>query len=384
MERLKKILLKILSALISVILTFIVLEIAAQIALNCFAGEQTFRKYASLRQLQKRYAQVGQRWSPHRYLGHYPTPNYQKDLNKHNSLGFRGDEIVLPKPAGRQRIVCMGGSTTYTTDVKDYHLSYPALLEKELKSRGYNVDVINDGVGSWTSWESLVSFEFRVQYLEPDIIILYHSVNDILPRMVWPPEAYRGDNSGASTPIIMPMPSIFEYSTLIRYFMIRTGLVKSHSSMDRHVAAPAKTFYLSEFVRQKRAHTYPEGIFKKVSAKEMFATNKPVYFRRNIENNIELARYRNTKTVLATFAYSPDFPDFPFASSEEFIAAHSEMNEVLKDIARETGANLFDFAKVFPTDKRYYTDGVHVNSEGSALKAKLFADYLIESGLVKK
>jgi lysophospholipase L1-like esterase len=223
-----------------------------------------------------------------------------------------------------------------------------------------------------------------VQYLEPDIIILYHGVNDILQRMVWPPEAYRGDNSGTHTPIIMPMPSIFEYSTLIRYFMIRTGLVKSHSSMERHVTAPAKTFHLSEFVRQKRAHTYPEGIFKEVSAKKMFETNKPVYFRRNIENNIELARYRNTKTVLATFAYSPFFPDIPTASSEEFIAAHSEMNEVLKDIARETGANLFDFAKVFPTDKRYYTDGIHVNAEGSALKAKLFADYLIESGLVKK
>ncbi|HML74253.1 MAG TPA: SGNH/GDSL hydrolase family protein [Anaerohalosphaeraceae bacterium] len=384
MERLKKLVFQVFASLVSILVTFIVLEIAAQVALNCFAGERTFRKYASLRQLQKRYAQVGQCWSPHRYLGHYATPYYQKGLNRHNSLGYRGDEIQMPKPAGRQRIVCTGGSTTYTTEVEDYHLSYPALLEQELRSRGYDVDVVNDGVGSWTSWESLVSFEFRTQYLEPDIIILYHGVNDVLQRMVWPPEAYRGDNSGTHTPILMPMPSILEYSTLMRYFMIRAGVIKSHSSMDRHVTAPAKTFYLDEFVRQKRAGTYPEGFFREVSARKMFETNKPVYFRRNIENNIELAKSRNVKTVLATFAYSSDFPYFPTASSEEFISAHAEMNETLKEIARQTGASLFDFALVFPKDKCYFTDGIHVNAEGSALKAKLFADYLIETGLVKK
>ena len=49
---------------------------------------------------------------------------------------------------------------------------------------------------------------------------------------------------------------------------------------------------------------------------------------------------------------------------------------------RRIRINLFDFAKVFPTDKDYYTDGIHVNAEGSQLKAKLFADYIIENKLL--
>lgn len=44
---------------------------------------------------------------------------------------------------------------------------------------------------------------------------------------------------------------------------------------------------------------------------------------------------------------------------------------------------MFDFAGLFPADKNYYTDGRHVNIEGAKFKARLFADYLIESGLAQ-
>jgi len=87
----------------------------------------------------------------------------------------------MPKPAGQFRIVCLGGSTTYTSDVKDYRDSYPYLLEKYLKAQGYNdVTVVNAGAGSWSSWESLINFQFRVLDLDPDLIIVYHGINDIL------------------------------------------------------------------------------------------------------------------------------------------------------------------------------------------------------------
>lgn len=60
-------------------------------------------------------------YSPHHYLNYYGSPNYKsKDgLNMHNSLGFRGDEIAIPKLEGTYRIVILGGSTAYTIGVKD-------------------------------------------------------------------------------------------------------------------------------------------------------------------------------------------------------------------------------------------------------------------------
>lgn len=369
----------------SVLITFVFLEVGMRIWINNFAGERRFLKYASLKQLEKKYSNIKPRWSVHRYLGHFPTPDYSKGENRHNSLGYRADEIAIPKPEGQFRIVCLGGSTTYTTSIENYRLSYPNLLEKELHERGFkNINVVNAGVGAYTSWESLINFEFRALDLQPDMIIIYHSVNDILARLVWPPNAYKGDNSGSAFATSMTMPNILEYSTLMRYLMIRLDIVEPHAHLERSLKKPPETNYANTFYNQNVENRYPDDIFKQVSAEKMLMTNKPEYFRRNIENIIAIAQYRKIETVIATFSYCSDFADNPFVTCEEFISAYDEMNQVLKSLSEKTNVNLFDFANSFPKDKTYFTDGIHVNVDGAKLKAMMFADYLINKGLLPK
>jgi len=365
----------------------IILEFSSRIYLNYFVEEKVFLTYASLRQIKEKYGSLyaqNRRLTPHRYLGYYPTPDYTKGHNMHNSSGYRGEEIILPKPYGEFRIVCMGGSTTYTGKIEDYRLSYPYLLEKELQSRGHeNLTVINAGASAWSSWETLINFELRVLDLDPDLIIVYHGVNDIHPRLVWPPEAYQGDNSGRRiTNSQLFMPGIVEYSTLLRFFMIRFGIIQSHSALSRTVNREPATYYADDFTHQKMKDIYPAGIFIETSAAKMLETNSPEYFKRNIENIVTIAKYRNIRTILTTFAYSPLFTEVPRASSQEYISAYTEMNDILKSIAQEMEVNLFDFSSIFPIDKQYYTDGRHVTVEGSKLKARLFAEYIIDTGLL--
>ena len=82
------------------------------------------------------------------------------------------------KPLGEYRIACLGGSTTYTTSVEDWRLSYPALLEHELHNAGLgSVCVLNCGAAGWSSWESLINLETRVLDLDPDLIVVYHAIN---------------------------------------------------------------------------------------------------------------------------------------------------------------------------------------------------------------
>jgi lysophospholipase L1-like esterase len=354
-----------------------------QLWITRLADRRHVLKYASISQLEKIHGQSGKRWSTDRYLGHRPTANYAKGKNRHNALGFRGKEIITPKPADTFRIVCLGGSTTYTTAVEDANLSYPAILETQLKERGYkNIEVVNAGVGAYTSFESLVNFQFRVLDIEPDMVIVYHAVNDILTRIVWPQTAYRGDNSAAVCAASLKMPSILEYSSLARYIMIRAGIVKPHSSIDRWMAPHPASYLADDFEIQIKKNVYPSGIFKETPASEMLAKNKPVYFERNLENLASLAQKNNVKVVFATFAYSPDFPDEATVSSTEFINAYAEMNDVTKKTAAKTNSSLFDFGEVFPNDKNLFTDGRHLNEDGAKLKAKLFADYLINHNLI--
>jgi hypothetical protein len=55
---------------------------------------------------------------------------------------------------------------------------------------------------------------------------------------------------------------------------------------------------------------------------------------------------------------------------------------VQREIASDMSVNFFDFAAVFPEDKRYYTDGQHMTEEGVIHKAGLFADYLVDNKLI--
>ena len=123
------------------------------------------------------------------------TANYQQAPNRHNSLGFRGEELA-PNTTGVARIAFVGGSTMYGEGVPDYHMSLPDLLAFGLAREGKPVQSINAGCPGWTSLETLLNLQLRLLELEPDYVVFYHGINDVLPRMVWPATAYRGDMSG--------------------------------------------------------------------------------------------------------------------------------------------------------------------------------------------
>jgi lysophospholipase L1-like esterase len=98
-----------------------------------------------------------------------------------NSDGYRTREIEVPKPKGRVRVVCIGGSTTVAGRTNDE--TYPALLEKKLRARfpGLDVEVLNLGVSSVTTeyWRARLD---RVFAFAPDILVQYQAINDIAWR----------------------------------------------------------------------------------------------------------------------------------------------------------------------------------------------------------
>ncbi|MHC4351190.1 MAG: SGNH/GDSL hydrolase family protein [Planctomycetota bacterium] len=295
-------------------------------------------------------------------------------------MGYRGDEIILPKPQEDFRIVCIGGSTTYTI-FTGYREAYPSLLEEQLVNSGYdNVQVVNAGVPGWSTWESMINFQLRVLEIEPDMIIVCHAINDVYPRFVWPPEAFRSDNSGYRIPR-ENAPDSVHYSCLLRIFAVRFGLAKP--AMDlAYLDSHAKTYVGDDYHAQKWNGTFPKGLFGQIPPTKIMEENDLKYFRRNLENMIMIAQSRGINVVLATFAHTLEFED-PVKDLDDVIhSGIDEANRELKAIARDTGVLLFDFAELFPTEKQYFVDSSHVNQEGSTLKARLFADFIHQSDLI--
>ena len=365
----------------AVLATLLLGEVVARLWLEHVATTRERHQFASFETLA---AERDRLYVGHRYLGYMPTPGLDRNDNLHNRLGFRGEEIEMPKPAGEFRIACVGGSTTYSTTCSDYTASYPYRLQEILRASGRDVTVINGGVGGWTSWETLISFATRVVDLDPDLVIFHHGINDVHPRLVWPPEAYLGDNSGArQSPLaVLRQPTWTEKSALARIILIRAGWLDSNNRLTRFYDAAPPTFFGYEFQRQIRNGVYPAGVFEEADAARMFEVNRPTFFRRNLEHLIAIARFRGIGVTVATFAYCSDFPDEPRVSTPEYVRAIAETNQVVRDVARESGVDLFDFARVFPDDASLYADGRHLFNEGIALKARFFAEHLEGSGLL--
>ena len=365
----------------SVAFTFLLIEVVSSLWLNNFATKQQFASFATFEQILEKESPL--LYSRHHYLQYIPTPNYEKGLNKHNSRGFRGDEVVVPKPEGVFRVVALGGSTTYTTAVDDYRKSYPYLLQEGLKERGYeNVEVVNAGVPAYSSWESLLNFQLRVLDLEPDMIIIYHGINDVHPRLVYPYDTYVGDNSASRTPYEQPKETWLDKSTALR--IIRTGLgmrIPYGGIGYRRTFEYVPTNFAEQYYHQDRQKIYPYDIFVEHPVSEMLENNEPLYFERNIKNMIAIANANETDVLLSTWAWSPLFDEVR-ASSAEYTGAFQEQNEIVLEICKETQATCFDFASQMPQDRRYWFDGRHVSEEGAILKAEMFTDFIDLEGMI--
>jgi lysophospholipase L1-like esterase len=78
--------------------------------------------------------------------------------------------------------------------------------------------------------------------------------------------------------------------------------------------------------------------------------------------------------------------------TDKFRKSVDQHNDVLKQVSQDKNVTLFDFAQLFSKDIKYcwrfkrnareYLDLYHVNEEGAELRAKMFAEYLVNSGLI--
>jgi lysophospholipase L1-like esterase len=352
----------------SIFLTFLLLEVGARLWLNYLATPEQHDRYVLFTNI----APEDLAFTPHPYLSYYPTPNYQKGLTSHNSLGYRNDEFPLQKPDGVYRIVTLGGSSTYDVTIEDNAKIFTAQLEKRLKEEyGYeNVQVINAGVPGYNSWEMLVNLEFRVIDLDPDLVIIYEGTNDVHARLV-EPAAYQGDDLGRRRAWQVPPVPLWQHSALLRIVSRMMNLTRQ-VGVDDFVSAPT---YLSWPYESRLTE-------KKLDPKEILKENPPIYFRRNLENMIAIAQEHGAKIMFSTWAYSPYLDDY--ASKDYSQQGFQENNKVVEDVATSQHIPLFDFASLMPQDPKYWDDGRHVNEAGAVEKAKLFAEFIHEQALIEK
>lgn len=96
-----------------------------------------------------------------------------------NSDGFRDREFELAKPAGTQRIVCVGDSYTYGWGVA-LEDSFPKQLEKRLSGQR-RTEVLNLGLFGYNADQARLTLEKTGLKYKPDLVIYSFYWDDLLP-----------------------------------------------------------------------------------------------------------------------------------------------------------------------------------------------------------
>ena len=96
-----------------------------------------------------------------------------------NSLGLRGDEVIVPKPPGVYRIVCLGDERTLATDVPEeetFVAQLEALLQNYTRQR---VEVINAGVPGFCPLLSYLQVKHQLAVLQADVFVVNFDMSDV-------------------------------------------------------------------------------------------------------------------------------------------------------------------------------------------------------------
>lgn len=292
-----------------------------------------------------------------------------------NSRGYRGPEIEVPKPPETYRIVALGGSTTYGGYLDSYELAYPHQLQQILKTE-YNlsdVEVINAGVPAYASWESAVNFMFRVQDLEPNLIILYHGINDLNARLTDPAHYSGGfEGRGIWSGAEEPAPA----SALYRLALHKLGRsVNVAWSLEEQLDSPVDIRGCVLKVSGDEAICANLGM----TVEAVLRANPPIYFERNLNNIISMAQFMGVDALLLSWAYSP----YAYDAAHGDIMIHefrqreiARQNEIIRRLAAERGVLFYDLAESMPIDRQYWHNGVHMSASGTAEMAGQLAQFL--------
>jgi lysophospholipase L1-like esterase len=309
----------------------------------------------------------------------YENVNDQGKRVRHDGDGFRGEGLERPKPPGVFRIACLGGSSTYGTGPSSNGTTWPAVLEQRLAEAlpGRRVEVLNGGVPTWTTTESLISLQSRVLPYEPDLVLVYHGMNDASAAL-WPEPRPDGSHFRSVWPVLRksPVEPILERS--VTYLVWRRYFT---DYLWRRVDGNYKAIrnYDPDYV-----DPYGDGPLPAVG----FDT-----FQRNLESMVAVARAHGARIAFVTQAvWSEDPTGTDFWSGKNRLRALEGLESRLRAVANELAVPVIDAAPALLAGERsvdggeagarIFADDVHLTDRGAALLAALVATELEAQGLL--
>jgi len=308
-----------------------------------------------------------------------------------NPQGFRGDSVALVKPANTFRVFAIGGSTTLGV-TNTYPDSYPAMLQEELRRRhpAIHIEVLNAGCPWYTSAHALVSYTVEVRQYQPDLVIFFEAINDLV-RSGSPPWLANGpfkpDYShylGPYARLLGPNASYINGSSSLAWNKLSRRLGWSPDPFDirnarnvSQVAGLMRALDAPSFRSLPSFRQYSDAIihFVKADGHAIMTASQASLFRPDL-NPEELSKLWFGPLLAAENGTYP--------STSAMLQGMENYNAAAREVAAANGTPFIDFAAAVPKTLQYFVDDVHLKAAGNAILAREAANAIDAAGLVQR
>lgn len=96
-----------------------------------------------------------------------------------NSLGFRGPEVIMPKPAETYRIVVLGDENIFAPETADEDHFIKRLKDLLHERTRLKIDIINAGIPGACPLTEFLLFKQKLLAVQPDLVLLHFDWSDV-------------------------------------------------------------------------------------------------------------------------------------------------------------------------------------------------------------
>lgn len=310
----------------------------------------------------------------HPFLQLQGRPN--RSSTHSNEHGFRGEPITVARTPGKLRIMFMGGSTVYCMRTI-YNESHPRRLELLLQEKYPDrpLELQNTGVDWYTTQHSLSNYLFRIKDFKPDIIILFHGINDLCRS--FSPETlargpFRSDYGhyyGPVSRLILGRYDAFDFPH--PYIVGWLAEDRLYSELNKPKPTKVDTFpSLQSFERNLKSLI---AILKADKVKLILATQSSFY-KEDMKTEESRRLWMNIE-----FCYTDGkYPDLP-----SMISGMKQFNDKTLEIAKNEGIPVVQVAGNVPKTTENFRDDVHLTPEGNKVVADIFFKFFVDNKIIE-
>jgi hypothetical protein len=318
----------------------------------------------------------------------YNVPHSHFEKWRINNLGFRGHDVIPPKPNGVIRVFCMGSSETFGL-YEDKDKEWPSQLGEILKDNK-SLQVMNSSVtGQFLdSYEPYISR--YVLKFEPDVIILYlnfYSYSTGIDKT----RKLKEKKEREKERLTFKQAS----AALITNGFENIRIIPKMKHSIKKLLPPEVYLKYQTWQMQKEIDEL-EGKLKGQASDIVDPGNLKV-FRADLKDLITYLQSKGVKVVLSSYPSLMTEQNIQqylhvFLDARRFciklslrgmMDASAKFNKEMKSVAEECGASYVDVDCALPKTMDYFGDNIHYTNQGAGIIAANIAD-LIRNEIAKK